>query len=209
MTAHLDEQIAELAAAPDLDENSASHLADCTHCASLYRNAQESVATLLMSLRPTAPAPALREQILRAISDPHAGRSLLGFRRRIAKLLALSEDEVSFLLSRIDDAGAWLPFGVEGIDHMLIAPGRSLGRASANFVRCSPGVELPYHSHDGVEISLMLRGAAEEDSGRMIYPGDFVHKDPGTRHSLTAIENHGCLFVVLHKNGLPRFIARA
>ena len=209
MTAHLDEQIAELAASPSLDKEAATHLSACAHCAELYKCAQESVATLLMSLRPSAPAPALREQILRAVSDPHAERSLFGFRRRIAELLALSEDEVSFLLSRIDDAGAWLPFGVDGIDHMLIAPGQSLGRASANFVRCAPGVEFPYHSHDGVELSLMLRGSAADDSGHMIYPGDLVRKEPGSMHSLIATRPGGCLFVALLRNGLPRFIAHA
>jgi anti-sigma factor ChrR (cupin superfamily) len=207
MTPHLDDQIAELAEADTIPPQELTHLMECPRCSELLQEAREAIASFLCALPPEQPALALREQLLRATAAPIGQHALFGFYRRIAELLQCSESEVAQALSRVDSSTAWGSFGIEGIEQQLIAP--SPAPATAFLIRCQPGVAFPYHLHDGDETSIMLRGFAVEDSGRLLAPGDILHRGKDTPHSLVADKVLGCMFLVLLRGGLPRFKLRS
>ncbi len=205
MTPHLDDQMAELAHADTIPPQALTHLRECPRCSELLRQSREAIASFLDSIPRVQPTPTLRDDLLRATSAPIGQHALFRFHRRIADLLQRSESEVAQSLAHVDSPAAWNAFGVEGIEQQLIAASQALAPAVALLIRCQPGVEFPYHDHDGEELSIMLRGSAVEDSGRLLAPGDTLHRGRNTPHSLVADKVRGCMFLVLLRGGLPRF----
>jgi anti-sigma factor ChrR (cupin superfamily) len=46
-------------------------------------------------------------------------------------------------------------------------------------VRLDPGTDYPGHRHAGVEELHLLHGILKVDE-RILYPGDFIHSEPGS-----------------------------
>ena len=89
------------------------------------------------------------------------------------------------------DAIPWvdLPFpGVQG--KVLLADDTGVRTALA---RMSPGSEIPYHEHTGLEQTFMLEGSLEDDDGECS-AGHYVWRLKGNRH--TARSPKGCLMLV-------------
>lgn len=63
---------------------------------------------------------------------------------------------------------------------------------SAKILRCQPGFTLPHHTHQGMEITLILDGAMEDETGRY-ERGDLSIMDSGTAHTPRADCKDGCL----------------
>lgn len=62
----------------------------------------------------------------------------------------------------------------------------------ARLIKSDPGFMTPQHTHRGVEITLVLNGSFEDDTGRYVR-GDLVIMDEDTTHQPVADGHDGCL----------------
>jgi putative transcriptional regulator len=62
----------------------------------------------------------------------------------------------------------------------------------------APGRRLPEHSHTGLELTLVLRGAYSDEAGH--YPaGTLAVKEPDSRHTPVADARSGCICITAVK----------
>jgi quercetin dioxygenase-like cupin family protein len=88
----------------------------------------------------------------------------------------------------------WLP-DTRLKDLPILGPKRAGG--AAIFVRLGGGVMVPYHRHPGLELTLVLEGDLV-DGGKLHHPGELVVGEEGTKHSLEAGDQRGCLCLILN-----------
>ncbi len=71
---------------------------------------------------------------------------------------------------------------------------RRIDGASGNIrmIRADPGFVMPHHMHRGMEITLVLDGAIEDDTGRYVR-GDLFIMEAGSHHEQIADRDAGCL----------------
>jgi putative transcriptional regulator len=73
------------------------------------------------------------------------------------------------------------------------------GRGALQLLKGSPGVRVPEHGHGGSELTLVLRGALVDRSGRY-GPGDVADVDEEIeRHAPAADPDAGCICVVANE----------
>jgi putative transcriptional regulator len=80
----------------------------------------------------------------------------------------------------------WLAPGIRR--HRLSAQGASL-------LRVAPNREAPRHDHDGIELTLVLRGELVDESG-VHQRGDLVLAGPGHSHSPRAGAHGDCICLI-------------
>src|SRR5262249_1449068 len=99
-----------------------AHLSRCAACAGSLREIEEIYAQLPLALPAPPPPPGLRARILRSVAGTTANR-FESFVARIGALLDVAADKARELLTRIDDAGAWVdgPAGTRLI-HLEVGP---------------------------------------------------------------------------------------
>jgi len=68
--------------------------------------------------------------------------------------------------------------------------------ARARLVRCNPGFTLPHHVHKGPEITLVLDGALEDETGRYVR-GALIILDEDTGHEPRADAADGCVIMTI------------
>ena len=98
---------------------------------------------------------------------------------------------------------AYLDGGVDDIDWKPIVPGVaqhiigfSRNRASAlKLLKIAPGMEMMKHSHGGDELTLILRGAYEDEIGAFA-KGDLADLDSGHTHAPKAIGDEPCVCLI-------------
>lgn len=99
--------------------------------------------------------------------------------------------------------GAHLAGGVDAIDWKPVAPGmaqhvlaaRCFRRGALRLLRIEPGVRLPKHSHTKEELTLILRGAYEDELG-VFHVGDLADLDSEATHSPCAIGDEPCICLI-------------
>jgi len=164
----------------------AAHVAMCGRCRGEVAFLERIGGALLGSLPQVAmlrPKPALPE-----FGGPQEATASPG---------EVPSGEVPPPLMRI--AGASL----DSVRWRWIAPGlwhRPLpirGEGSLHLLKGSPGVSVPEHGHGGSELTLVLRGALLDSSGRY-GPGDVADFDEGIEHS-PAADATGCICVVANE----------
>ncbi|TMO68230.1 ChrR family anti-sigma-E factor [Pseudoalteromonas aurantia] len=73
------------------------------------------------------------------------------------------------------------------------------GDVRASLLQISPGGEIPNHTHTGFELTLLLEGSFEDESGSYV-AGDFIWLDG--RHTHTPKTQDGCLCFTLVNSAL-------
>ncbi|MBQ4846817.1 ChrR family anti-sigma-E factor [Pseudoalteromonas sp. MMG005] len=73
------------------------------------------------------------------------------------------------------------------------------GELRASLLQIAPGGEIPNHTHTGFELTLLLDGSFEDESGTYV-AGDFIWLDG--RHSHTPRTENGCLCFTLVNSAL-------
>jgi putative transcriptional regulator len=66
----------------------------------------------------------------------------------------------------------------------------------ASLLRIDPGVAIPTHTHEGEEITLVLRGKFTDEAGQY-GRGDVCHADAGITHAPVADPDGSCLCLVV------------
>lgn len=68
--------------------------------------------------------------------------------------------------------------------------------AHTRFLKVAPAKRTPHHSHGGLEITLILEGAYEDEFGRY-HRGDLIIKDEHHTHAPQACAQMGCICMVV------------
>jgi putative transcriptional regulator len=189
ITRHLDDatlmSFAAGALPPALAAVAAAHVAMCARCGSEVVLLERVGGALLADLPGAAmarPGPAVP-----AIEAPSPARA------------AASGDEVPAPLARLVGGS------LDDVRWRWIAPGlwhrplRVAGPGALQLLKGLPGVRVPEHAHGGGELTLVLRGALVDRTGRY-GPGDVADMDEEIeRHAPAADPDAGCICVVANE----------
>ena len=82
----------------------------------------------------------------------------------------------------------WRPIGL-GVKQSLL---KTSGNSTARLLYIPAGTAVPHHSHNGNELTLVLRGAFEDEVARF-GPGDVEIADEDVDHQPVAVEGEDCI----------------
>ncbi|EGU42938.1 putative transcriptional activator [Vibrio ichthyoenteri ATCC 700023] len=92
-------------------------------------------------------------------------------------------------LSRFsDNIGEWRSYGGK----VFSAPVELVAGARVNLLYIAAGVQIPQHTHKGMESTLVLHGSFSDEDGEY-YAGDYLLKDGTTKHSPFTKAGEDCL----------------
>jgi hypothetical protein len=150
---------------------------------------------------PTIPPPAdFRARLLGAALPE---QRLARYAEPIAALLDIDRTAAEALISRIDDASAWIDF-LPGISLLPAPAGPLAWGALRGFVRVRAGFEFPEHEHLGDEAVMIMQGYYSDSiTGEVFGPGDTPRMAADTRHSFRVLaDGPDLLGLVVAHNGL-------
>lgn len=98
---------------------------------------------------------------------------------------------------------AYLAGGLDKVDWRPVAPGLAQARLDADgyrkgvlrLLRIAPGVRMPKHTHGREELTLILRGAYEDEIGAF-RAGDLADLDGETAHAPCAVGEEDCICLI-------------
>lgn len=98
---------------------------------------------------------------------------------------------------------------LDGVPWRRVSPGvwqhvvksRSRSRGDLRLIKVAPGVALPEHAHRGSELTLVLTGAFNDETGRY-GAGDVADVSDNASHSPTADPLEGCICLVATEDRL-------
>ena len=82
----------------------------------------------------------------------------------------------------------WRPIGL-GVKQSLL---KTSGNSTARLLYIPAGTAVPHHSHNGNELTLVLKGAFEDEVARF-GPGDVEMADEDLDHQPIAVEGEDCI----------------
>ncbi|MCH9673743.1 MAG: hypothetical protein K0U93_20050 [Gammaproteobacteria bacterium] len=181
--------------------------ADLRRDPNLQRALEEASELLLGDETTSSPGPSTvtRRAVLESTKSQD---TFTGFARRLASMFEISPEEAQSALDQIRNVPAlpWRPFMTDGAFLLPITVGAHSSSQLRALVYLRAGTRIPMHRHDGEERMLLVAGYAEDDSGRLVCPGDEVVSAPGSQHSFTLQTDLACVFA-LRVSGNVEFVA--
>jgi len=173
----------------------ASHLAVCPACREKLNALDVVGASALMQLDPMALSDHALEDIMTLLDDEFMIEKPQAANRAANPLPAPLKP--------------YLPDGLEGIAWKTMAPGIKsyplddikAGRGSVRLLKIAPGVTIPEHSHDGTELTLVLRGSFSDEVGRF-KAGDIADLDEAINHQPIADTAEDCICLIATQSPL-------
>lgn len=102
-----------------------------------------------------------------------------------------ADDLPSALVARLPSDLAALPWRRVARGVAEYAVGTAESGYAAKLLRIQPGAKVPFHTHRGEELTVVLKGGFR-DADAMYGEGDFAVADPAVRHSPVATEDAVC-----------------
>ena len=165
---------------PALAVVAASHVNLCPHCRHALATLEIAGAALLADLSPIPlsgePPPMPQDVAHSAHTGPPSSGEL--------------PQPLARLVGRPLDAVRWRPLGFGIWHHRIALDGADSGKL--HLIRASPGYGLPAHGHNGAELTLVLRGAYQDEGGRFAV-GDAADLDESVEHRPAADATIGCI----------------
>ena len=162
----------------------AAHIALCPHCRAELVWCERIGAALLEGL-PTPP-PATVEAAVRAVPQPAAPNPARLGGNAFNPILRLARDDFADV--------AWRRIGI-GLWHR---PLPLQGQGSLQLIKAAPGASVPEHGHGGGELTLILRGAMSDATGRYV-SGDVADLDQDIEHTPVADAGAGCVCAIANE----------
>lgn len=163
----------------------ATHLSACPACRDRVADIEMVGGSLLDDLPPEALAPDALDQVLARLDDAPAPAPAA--RPHRAGLPGPLGDYLDADLANLP----WRRMA-PGIHQVPVV---QRGRAGARLLRIAPSTALPPHSHAGQELTLVLDGAYEDDTGRFA-TGDLAEKDDSDHHRPVTDPSGDCICLV-------------
>jgi putative transcriptional regulator len=188
ITHHLDDATLVSFAAGTLPDAlaavTAGHIAMCPRCRRELAMLEDVGAILMSELRPAAlelPLPAMpQETPVQAVSPSMRPGEIP---EPLASLIGQGLDDIRW---RWIGPGLW---------HR---PLQIRGKGALQLLKAAPGASVPEHTHGGDEMTLVLRGALADETGRY-GPGDVADLDEEIEHLPVADEKNGCVCVIANE----------
>lgn len=185
----------------------ATHLADCPHCRQRLLEADAIGGDLVRQQAPATLSGSARGRMLQRLAETPQDVSA-------AAPVAIDSDDADALPRAIRPY-----FGARFADvrWRTLAPGVHLARSNTPMdggqlfmLRIAPGKKLPVHSHQGNELTLILRGAYDDALGHF-GPGDVADLDASVEHQPVTAPGESCICLAATDAPLrfSGFIARA
>jgi putative transcriptional regulator len=190
ITHHLDDSTLMACAAGTLPAAlavvAASHIAVCPLCREGFARAERIGAVLFDGL---APVPLSREIPVPPLDD-------LGAADVASDISPVNLAELPGPLARVVgrplDSLPWRWLG-PGLQHHRVPLGRGAGEL--RIIKAGPGCDVPAHGHNGMELTLMLRGSYQDELGGLRV-GDISDLDESVEHHPIADASTGCVCVL-------------
>jgi putative transcriptional regulator len=165
-----------------------SHLALCGECAADHRRMMALGGALLDTLSPSELDARLFEQTLARLDEPRPAIARTAAPRRAVRPLGI--DLPAPIADRATSGWRWMGPGMAFA--RLDVPEDS--RTSLVLLRIAAGRRMPTHGHSGDELTLVLKGAFEDEHGRCAV-GDLAEEDGDSHHTpmVTGEETCVCL----------------
>jgi len=159
----------------------AAHIAMCRHCRDELVWCERIGAALLEGL-PAMPLDVAEPAV------PEAGpqsRAQLGG-NAANPILRLARTDFADITWRRIGIGLWhRPLPLQG-------------RGALQLIKAAPGASVPEHSHGGGELTLILRGAMSDATGRYL-TGDVADLDAAIEHTPVADAGAGCVCAIANE----------
>jgi len=162
----------------------AAHIAMCPHCRRELRMLERIGGALVSALTPATLVrvqPAMPEMM--TLPPAPIAAAAGNVPAPLTQLIGGNLDEVR-----------WRWIG-PGLRHR---PLQTSGGGSLQLIKAGPGATVPEHTHGGSEITLVLRGALIDSTGRY-EPGDVADVDEDIEHTPVADAQAGCICVIANE----------
>lgn len=184
-------------AAGSLDQAQAvvvsAHIDVCTRCRALFDRAEAVGGALLNSLAPAALSPGAFDRLMARIDGEEKP-----LQTSVAAAGAPGVSDLPAALRHLVpngfDALAWRPLG-PGLKGVRLPVGQGREDSRLWLLRGQSGRGLVSHSHRGAELTLVLKGAFRDESGRFGV-GDIEDADGETHHKPRIEDGGECICLV-------------
>ncbi|WP_207062295.1 ChrR family anti-sigma-E factor [Motiliproteus sp. SC1-56] len=165
------------------------HIRECRHCQQRISDADHIGGALLQAL-PAAPLGQEQKAAVMALLDgiaPAPG----------VKAPAPAPEEMPKILEVLRN---WRQADLDALPWKPMAPGIrripiEVPQGRLNLLRIAPGTCLPVHSHQGNELTMVLRGSFSDEIGRFT-PGNVADLDDDVEHQPIADRDEDCICLV-------------
>jgi len=165
----------------------ATHLALCPACRRKTARMESLGGAMLENLAPVPGAQDGFAAVMARIELPEVGEPVLPARPSASK--SGLPQPLRRYAENADGELAWQRLGL-GASQLLIATGDPT--ATARLLRIPAGKPVPVHTHQGLELTLVLSGAFSDSTGRY-GPGDFQEADENLEHKPHAAPGEDCI----------------
>ena len=160
----------------------AAHISMCDECRSLMESYNAVGGALLETQSDIGVGDdALQKTLDRIVSISPVEEALVAVEKDLPTPLS---DYVGDSLDAID----WQPIGM-GVKQSLLS---TSSEATARLLYIPPGTAMPDHSHSGIEVTLVLKGAFADET-EYFAKGDVEIADGSTNHTPVAADGSPCI----------------
>ena len=161
----------------------ATHISMCDDCRAALESYEAMGGALLDVSDPEEMGVDSFESVMALIENQPVQNTEISERVESDVPLALS-DYIGGSLKDIK----WRPIGL-GVKQSLL---KTSGNSTARLLYIPAGTAVPHHSHNGNELTLVLKGAFEDEIARF-GPGDVEMADEDLDHQPIAVEGEDCI----------------
>ena len=161
----------------------ATHISMCDDCRAALESYEAVGGALLDVSEPEEMSDDSFESVMALIEKEPAQTSQVTVRSESDIPSALSD----YIGGSLKDV-KWRPIGL-GVKQSLL---KTSGNSTARLLYIPAGTAVPHHSHNGNELTLVLKGAFEDEVSRF-GPGDVEMADEDLDHQPIAVEGEDCI----------------
>lgn len=170
----------------------ATHLTQCTDCATAVRDFEALGGACLENQTPVAMNDASMASFWARAGDQEIRTDVAPRRAANDFDLTAARPLKAYLKSDLDDL-KWRAVAPGVSQVVLDADGYKAG--VLRLLRIAPGTKLPKHTHQAEELTLILRGAYQDEIG-VFQAGDLADLDADHLHTPTAIGEEDCICLI-------------
>ena len=161
----------------------ATHISMCDDCRAALESYEAVGGALLDVSDPEEMSDESFENVMALIESQPTQTTQIS-RRTASDIPSALSDYIGGSLQDIK----WRPIGL-GVKQSLL---KTSGNSTARLLYIPSGTAVPHHSHNGNELTLVLRGAFEDEVARF-GPGDVEMADEDLDHQPVAVEGEDCI----------------
>lgn len=167
------------------------HLESCPQCRQDLKLMREMSGQLLMGEAAASPAPTGLDDILAHL--PPQEEAAIIETAPAAKPIAVGSRHLPTRLSALQpDEKGQLPFKTRAPGIATVPLLKEEDGTYARLMRIAAGKSVPHHSHNGVELTVIISGAYHDEISHY-GPGDFVEHGPEIQHQPIADTEEDCI----------------